>query len=165
MFKIEVINLLGEKENHYWMNKKGDDFLRFLPKMFGVPKENITAHVMNDDEKFLYEAYLKSHENNEADMNEEGVIKVKRKIKAKFKAGEKVDEKKYQKEKEKTLKEARATKIKIKEKAKLKKESGLIEIEADDDLAKDHEEVIKEFRGKKLKQWPYDKNGKFLGNI
>lgn len=177
MFKIEVINLLGEKENHYWMNKKEDDFLRFLPKQFGVPVENINVYVMEDEEKDLYEAYLRSHENNEPDMSEDGAIKVKRKVEAKFKVGDKVKEEDYLAKKEKIKEEIKATKIKLKEKTKLKKvkvkedesdpnsaEIDMVEIEADDDLAKDHEETIKEFRGKKLKQWPYDKNGKFLGN-
>lgn len=187
MFKIEIINLLGEKENHYWMNKKGDDFLRFLPKMFGVPKENITAYVMEDDEKDLYEAYIRSHEANEPDMSEDGAIKIKRKIKARFEVGEKTDIETYEKEKQEIRKEMKGLTKKFTEKTKLKKvvvnkpdntskpvgdiskpieeeTIELIEIESGDELAQDYEEIVKEFKGKKLKKWPYDKEGNFLGN-
>ena len=60
MFVIQVQNALGETSKHYWMNQSGDDFLRYLPRNFGVPKENIRAWMFSDDDFPILEGLLKA---------------------------------------------------------------------------------------------------------
>lgn len=77
MFTIEVTNLLGAKYRHYWMNGSEDDFLRYLPKNFGVPKENIRAWMFSDDDLPILEGYIKALDKSGAlDLSQDGKIKV-----------------------------------------------------------------------------------------
>lgn len=77
MFAIEVTDLLGAKSRHYWMNASEDDFLRYLPKNFGVPKQNIRAWMFSDDELPIVEGYLKALGKDGAiDLSQDGKIKV-----------------------------------------------------------------------------------------
>jgi hypothetical protein len=79
MFVIQVQNALGETSKHYWMNQSGDDFLRYLPRNFGVPKENIRAWMFSDDEFPILEGLLKALGDKGAiDLSEEGKIKALR---------------------------------------------------------------------------------------
>lgn len=77
MFVIEVTDLLGAKSRHYWMNAAEDDFLRFLPKNFGVPKANIRAWMFSDDEMPILEGYVKAlGKDGGLDLSQDGKIKV-----------------------------------------------------------------------------------------
>lgn len=77
MFTLEVTNLLGAKSRHYWMNASEDDFLRYLPKNFGVPKENIRAWMFSDDDLPILEGYIKALDKSGAlDLSQDGKIKV-----------------------------------------------------------------------------------------
>ena len=60
MFVIQVQNALGETSKHYWMNQSGDDFLRYLPRNFGVQKEQIRAWMFSDDDFPILEGLLKA---------------------------------------------------------------------------------------------------------
>jgi hypothetical protein len=75
MFKIEVTKLDGEVEHIYNMNKKEDNFLKFIPKMYGVPATNMKAFMMDDEEIHELEAYLKLP-NHVLDKGQEGKLVV-----------------------------------------------------------------------------------------
>lgn len=74
MFKIEVTKLDNSVEHIYNMNKLDDDFLQFIPKNFGVTKENVKAYAMPDDWKYELEAYLKLGPNYVLQTNEVGKL-------------------------------------------------------------------------------------------
>ena len=76
MFKLEVTKLDSSVEYIYQMNRNEDDFLQFIPKNFGVPKENVKAFIMPDSNKDEIEAYLKLGKEYALDLGEEGKIKV-----------------------------------------------------------------------------------------
>lgn len=77
MFTIEVTDLLGAKSRHYWMNASQDDFLRYLPKNFGVPKQNLRAWMFSDDDLPIVEGYIKALGKDGAlDLSQDGKIKV-----------------------------------------------------------------------------------------
>lgn len=75
MFKIEVTKLDGNVEHIYNMNLITDDFLQFIPKNFGVSKDNMKAYAMPDAWKDELEAYLKI-EGNLLDVGQEGKLRV-----------------------------------------------------------------------------------------
>ena len=75
MFKIETTKLDSTIHHEYNMNKDGDDFVRFLPGRFGVPKENVKVFTMNDDDQELA-AYLALGSEYALDIGESGKIKV-----------------------------------------------------------------------------------------
>lgn len=76
MFKLEITKINNEIEFIYNMNRNEDDFLQFIPKNFGVPKENVKAFIMPDENKDEIEAYLKLGPEYALDLGEEGKIKV-----------------------------------------------------------------------------------------
>lgn len=79
MFVIQVTNQLGAVSKHYWMNSKEDDFLRFLPKNFGVHKEALRVWMFEDEEMPLLEGSMKAlGEAAMLDLSTEGVIKAGR---------------------------------------------------------------------------------------
>lgn len=79
MFVIEVKNVLGDTSRHYWMNGSEDDFLRYLPKNFGVAKENLRAWKFSDDDFPLLEGVLKALDGKGVlDLSEDGKIKAGR---------------------------------------------------------------------------------------
>lgn len=59
MFKVEVTKLDATVEHLYIMNEKADDFLQFIPRNYGVTKDEVVAHMMEDEDKHQLEAYLK----------------------------------------------------------------------------------------------------------
>lgn len=76
MFKIETTKLNNEIEHEYLMNRNEDDFVRFLPRRFGVPKENVKVYTIDDSKKFELEAYLNLGPEYALDIGETGKIKV-----------------------------------------------------------------------------------------
>ena len=85
MFVIQVTSLENQVSKHYWINKNSDDFIRFLPNNFGVPKENLKFWMFDDSEFFIIENLLKSQNENEErflDLSENSKIKVVKKVKA-----------------------------------------------------------------------------------
>ncbi len=69
MFKLEITKLDDSIENIYNMNKKEDDFLRFVPKQFGVTSDKIKVFYMGDF-KDECEAYLNLSKDNFLDIGE-----------------------------------------------------------------------------------------------
>lgn len=188
MFKIEI-NVNGVIHHRHWRNKHEDDFLQFLPKHFTrelgelITPEMITAYLIDETE-----ANLLDGKNDQSEINDiyyvDGKILVKRIEKAIYKVGDKVKLEEYEEmglkrdgkfkdSKEKKDKKTKKPKTKKEDLAVGKDENGddiievkvdVVTVEATDDLANDIESVELELTGTKLKQWPYDKNGKFLGN-
>lgn len=76
MFKVEIVKLNAEVENIYNMNIDEDDFIRFLHRPFGVPKENVTVYTLDDSKKDELEAYLKLGEEYVLELGESGKVKV-----------------------------------------------------------------------------------------
>lgn len=76
MFKLEVTKLDNSVELIYNMNNNEDDFLQFIPKHFGVTKDEVKAFLLPDSNKDEIEAYLKLGEEYALDLGEEGKIKV-----------------------------------------------------------------------------------------
>jgi len=76
MFKIEVTKLNNEVEHIYNMNLDEDDFIRFIPRQFGVPKENVKVFTMDDSKKDELEAYLRLGPEYALELGESGKIKV-----------------------------------------------------------------------------------------
>lgn len=76
MFKLEVTKLDNSVELIYNINKNEDDFLQFIPKQFGVTKDEVNAFLLPDENKDQIEAYLKLGEEYALDLGEEGKIKV-----------------------------------------------------------------------------------------
>ena len=76
MFKLEVTKLDNSVELIYNMNNNEDDFLQFIPKQFGVTKDEVKAFLLPDSNKDEIEAYLKLGEEYALDLGEEGKIKV-----------------------------------------------------------------------------------------
>lgn len=88
MFVIEVTDLLGSKKRHYWMNTSEDDFLRYLPKNFGVQKQNLRAWMFSDDELPIVEGYIKALGKDGAlDLSQDGKIKVCKIVRTEIPAG------------------------------------------------------------------------------
>lgn len=79
MFKLEITKIDGEKELVYNMNKKEDDFLRFIPRNYGVSMDNVKAWYFGDDTLYEVEAYLKL-EDHLLDLGENGEIRVVKKV-------------------------------------------------------------------------------------
>jgi len=76
MFKLEVTKLDNEIEYIYNMNIDEDDFIRFIPGQFGVPKENVKVFTMDDSKKDELEAYLQLGPEYMLELGESGKIKV-----------------------------------------------------------------------------------------
>ena len=184
MFKIEV-TIEGETHGHYWMNKHADDFIQFLPKQFSamygvlVKPEDIKVYKCPEEMKAITDSVFSVDKYNEFDFNEAGKIKVVRKMKARFKVGDVVSKEEYESEAEDRERKRRKSKKKAVRRKKVnrpnfkkkKKMRGEVEVDVEevtieeaDELAQDEETVELEVTGTKLKQWPYDKNGRFLGN-
>ena len=92
MFKIQVKNLQGNLENHYWLNAIEDDFIQFLPSNLAVPKENFfppngNIYKFSKADQIQLEAYLKLHEDNTLKLDVDGEISVIRLDPAQIKVG------------------------------------------------------------------------------
>lgn len=187
MFKLEI-NVNGIIKHRHWRNKHSDDFLQFLPKFFTaeygelITPENITAYLIDE-----VEAVLLDGKNGQSESNDiyyiDGKILVKRIEKALYKIGDKVSLENYETERLKRDEKFKDSKEKDKLKTKAPKskkedfitgqdENGIdiienidvVTVEINDDLALEAESLELELTGKKLKQWPYNSKGEFLGN-
>jgi hypothetical protein len=79
MFVLEIKNAIGKISRHYWMNPAEDDFLRYIPKNFGVSKDAIRAWIFSDDDFPLLEGLMKSLEGQGVlDLSTDGKIKAGR---------------------------------------------------------------------------------------
>lgn len=181
MFKLEV-SVNGEIKHHYWMNRHKDDFIQFLPRQFTamygeeILPEHLTIYMIDEDKQPLLEGKLKQHESNGL-AYALGKIKVIRKDKAKYKVGDKVKLEDYQTEA--LLRDEKFEKAKEKHKVKdpkSKKEDwtnpdgsitsdvDVVTIDETESLALDMESLEMDLTGVQVSSYPYDKNGKFLGN-
>lgn len=181
MFRIDVINLLGENESHYWMNKKDDDFLQFLPKHFGVPKENISVSIMgNDDDDSLITAYLNSHDLNEQAFSSDNEIHVNRVFKGMFNDNDPLTPDDYEQQKLNYIDAMKGTTnaaSRLPDMPTVSKPTGEKDPDTNQPIFEDvvilppgHKLItgetvnVKKFVGVPMSKWPYDENGKFLGN-
>lgn len=76
MFKLEITKLDNTVFHDYNMNSVEDNFLKFIPGQFGVPKENMKIFMIPDESKPELEAYLNLGPNYALDVGESGKIKV-----------------------------------------------------------------------------------------
>jgi len=174
MFKIEVTNFKGQLESHLWQNNIEDDFLRFLPNQFGVPKENFTIYKFLENVN-LANRILKDNENNFVDLLETGKADIKRKFKKQFDVGEKVEKTQFENiktEAENCFSDLSQITISIPT-----LESETVNEGQEDEfvlefytipeghiLTTDIIQTVQEYVGIELQQWPYDEDGNFLGN-
>lgn len=186
MFKIEV-NVNGVTHGHYWMNNHEDDFLKFLPKQFTaqygelITKDEITAYKIDEANFSIFEGKLKQHKNNSLDCDEggAGVLRVCRKDKARLEADthyplEFFEKKKAEREEIFSSSQApqAVTDLNIvqydfgrvdENEVAIGPEDAVL-VPAGHELTLEHCSVELEIMGEALSQWPYDDNGKFLGN-
>jgi hypothetical protein len=79
MFVLEIKDAVGKTSRHYWMNSSQDDFLRYIPKNFGVKKDNVRAWVFSDEDFPLLEGLMKALDGKGVlDLSEDGKIKAGR---------------------------------------------------------------------------------------
>lgn len=179
MYKIEI-NVSGEVKHMHSTNKHEDDVIGAWPSLFTekfgveITKDDITIYKIDESKVSLINGLLNVNVDALVDVNTVGEIKVKKVKKAKYVASQMVLETEYNKEVVDTEKSYKNAKTKPNfaggKKPKKKKHDfgeGLkdaIEIAADDILANDivSEELV--LTGTPLNKWPYDEDGKFLGN-
>ena len=178
MFKIEV-DVNGQTFGHYWMNKHEDDFVQFLPKQFTsqygelITKNELTIYKIDEDQFPLFEGKLKQHEKNGLDCDEggPGVLRVCRKDEARLDSGshyprEFFDQQKSERELIFSNSQNPQT---VSDPGTIQHDfgNGLVDavlIPDGHELTLEHCSIELSLTGTPLSAWPYDENGKFLGN-
>jgi len=176
MFKIEV-DVNGTAHGHYWMNRHKDDFLQFLPSHFTsqygelITKEELTVFKFDEANKDLLEGKLAQHTHNMVDCSTSDKIKICRHDGALVNEGDKLPLAHF--EEMKAYREAifsdSATPQIVAQPSTISHDFGdgaedAIEIPVGHELAAAYTTLELELTGTALAAWPYDNEGKFLGN-
>jgi hypothetical protein len=169
MFKIEVTNLQSQIEHHVWLNQHSDDFIQFLPKQFGVPKENFTIYKIDESSLAVYHNLLKLNEFNKVGFST-GKVLVNRVHPAPSEEGEqikKADFEAVKAEREAIFSDLTTPTITTPTLEPIDFLAGDEDgstIPAAHELTVDEVQLVQEFVGTELSRWPYNDQGKFLGN-
>jgi len=189
MFKIQVKNVNGVLENHYWINELTDDFIQFLPQNFGVPSANFLPPNGNIykflvDKRKEIDLVLKSNEKNFLKLDVDGLIEIERVSDPLLQAG---IIKQADFDAMKALREADfsdITPIVVAVPTLEQLDFGKVDANgnpvldangnpvlepgytllASHELCNTYRQTFKTYTGTALSGWPYDANGKFLGN-
>ena len=178
MFKLEV-EVNGETFGHYWMNKHEDDFLQFIPSQFTteygelITKDNITAYKIDENFKALFEGKLNQNSFNKVDCDSGGAGKLRicRHDKSRFNVGTFLSLDIFEEEKarrEAIFSDSAVPQI-VTSPDVIQYDFGdgvkdAIQLDSNNELVSDYSSVELELEGATLVKWPYDEEGKFLGN-
>jgi len=177
MFKIEV-DVKGSIEGHYWLNRHEDDFIQFLPAQFTrqygelITKDELTVYKFDESLKDLVEGKLEQHKNNGIFCEVTSKIRVCRRDEAKFSADEYTPRANFDSvkaEREAIFSDA-ATSQTVSDLTTVAHDFGdgvedAVQVPAAHELAAAFMSLELELEGTELvNSYPYDNEGKFLGN-
>lgn len=77
MFVIQKTDLENNISREYNMNENEDDFIRYLPRIYGIPKENLRIWMFPHEEFPFVESLLRGSPGQRfLDLSVDGVMKV-----------------------------------------------------------------------------------------